>query len=203
MQDLKATFGNMDIYLWDQLLKGRFNGAQRILDAGCGYGRNLVYFLQQGIDVYGVDANPEAIVATKQMAQHLNPDYPLDRFAVGSLENMPFRNKTFDVIVCNAVLHFAQDEAHFEAMLKGMWEVLAPEGHLLIRLASDIGIEQLVKPLGNRRFLLPDESVRFLVNQPMLLDYTQQLGGQLFEYIKTTNVQNLRCMTTWCLRKTI
>ena len=203
MQDLKATFGNMDIYLWDQLLKGRFNGAQRILDAGCGYGRNLVYFLQQGIDVFGVDANPEAIVATKAMTQHLNPNYPLERFVVGSLENMPFRNKTFDVIVCNAVLHFAQDEAHFEAMLKGMWAVLEPQGYLLIRLASDIGIENLVKPLGNRRFLLPDESVRFLVNQQMLLDYTQQLGGQLFEYIKTTNVQNLRCMTTWCLQKTI
>ncbi len=70
-----------------------------------------------------------------------------------------------------------------------------------MRLASDIGIENLVIDAGNRRYFLPDGSERFLVNEQMLLHYTNKLNGELYEPIKTTNVQNLRCMTTWCLKK--
>jgi len=115
--------------------------------------------------------------------------------------HLPFESNFFEVIICNAVLHFAQNEAHFDAMLQSIWRVLKPNGYLLIRLASDIGIETLMQPLGNGRYLLPDGSTRFLVNQQVLLDYTESLGGQLFEHIKTTNVQNFRSMTTWCLQK--
>jgi len=86
-------------------------------------------------------------------------------------------------------------------MLHSMWRVLKPGGYFFARLASDIGIESLVQNLGNGRYLLPDGSERFLVNEEMLLGYTQMLNGHLHEPIKTTNVQNLRCMTTWCLQK--
>jgi hypothetical protein len=84
-------------------------------------------------------------------------------------------------------------------MLSSVRRLLRPGGFFFARLASDIGIENLVKPLGDGRYLLPDGSERFLVNQQMILDYTLQMGGQLAEPIKTTNVQNLRCMTTWCM----
>jgi tellurite methyltransferase len=86
-------------------------------------------------------------------------------------------------------------------MLRSAWRVLKPGGYLFARLASDIGIESLVTPLGNSRYALPDGSERFLVNEQILMEYTGELKGELFEPIKTTNVQNLRCMTTWCLRK--
>jgi hypothetical protein len=105
------------------------------------------------------------------------------------------------LVISSAVLHFAADEKHFEAMLTSMWRVLKPGGYLFARLASDIGIEKHVRPLGNGRYFLPDGSERFLVNEQMLLNYTAKLNGNLFEPIKTTNVQNLRCMTTWCLQK--
>ena len=82
-----------------------------------------------------------------------------------------------------------------------MWRVLKPEGYLFIRLATDIGIENMVQQLNNGRYLLPDGSERFLVSEEQILHYTKLLKGYLFEPIKTTNVQNLRCMTTWCLQK--
>ena len=53
--NLQAWFGGIDIYLFDQLLKGRFVPGMRILDAGCGSGRNLVYFLRSGYEVFAVD----------------------------------------------------------------------------------------------------------------------------------------------------
>ena|ERR1700744_2438213 len=200
-QNLQQLYGNIDIYLFDQLLKGRFDNCKKILDAGCGGGRNLVYFLRNGFDVYGADPNPQAIEAVKELAKNLAPAIPQSNFQIAPAEDLPFETDYFDLVISSAVLHFARDENHFESMLKGMWQVLKPGGNFFARLASDIGIKILVKPLGNSRYLLPDGSERFLVNQQKLLAYAEKLNCRLYEPIKTTNVQNLRCMTTWCMQK--
>ena len=197
---LQQTWGNIDIYLFDQLLKGRFDNCKKVLDVGCGHGRNLFYFLRNGYAVFGIDPNPQAIEMVKELSAALAPDNPLENFVVCPAENLPYSDATFDLIICSAVLHFAKDEPHFDTMLRAMFRVLKPGGYFFARLASDIGIEQLVKPLGNDRYLLPDGSERFLVNEQTLLNYTNEFGV-LYEPIKTTNVQNLRCMTTWCVQK--
>ncbi|MBS7564645.1 class I SAM-dependent methyltransferase [Mucilaginibacter sp. Bleaf8] len=198
---LHQAFGNIDIYLFDQLLKGTYSHCHKVLDAGCGGGRNLVYFLQNGFDVHGIDPNPKAITAVRELAAILGKDSTANNFQVAPAEDMPFEDDSFDLVISSAVLHFAHNEQHFEAMLDEMWRVLKPGGYFFARLASDIGIESLVKPLGNNRFLLPDGSERYLVNEQALFHHTQKRNAYLHEPIKTTNVQNLRCMTTWCLQK--
>jgi tellurite methyltransferase len=194
-------FGNIDIYLFDQLLKGTYANCRKVLDAGCGGGRNLVYFLKNGYEVYAIDPNPEAVEAVKVLAKGVAPSIPQSNFKVAPAEDLPFDDQYFDLVISSAVLHFADSEAHFDHMLRSMWRVLRPGGYLFARLASDIGIESLVLPIGKDRYLLPDGSERFLVNEQMLLDYTSSLNAKLHEPLKTTNVQNLRCMTTWCLQK--
>jgi len=193
--ELQQLYGNIDIYLFDQLLKGTYDNCKKVLDAGCGGGRNLVYFLRNGYEVYGIDPNPNAISAVKQLSN------AKENFVVASAENLPFYDDYFDLVISSAVLHFASSPDHFDSMIHSMWRVLKPGGYLFARLASDIGIETLVQDLGNGRYLLPDGSERFLVNQQLLLQYTGSLNARLHEPIKTTNVQNLRCMTTWCLQK--
>jgi len=201
INNLQQLYGNIDIYLFDQLLKGNYDSCRKVLDVGCGGGRNLVYFLQNGFEVFGIDPNPEAIEAVKELSASRAPANPLQNFIVCPAENMPFNNNVFDLVICSAVLHFAQNHEHFDSILRSIWRVIKPGGYLFARLASDIGIENKVQSLGNGRYLLPDESERFLVNEHTLLRYTQELQGQLHEPIKTTNVQNLRCMTTWCVQK--
>ena len=198
--NLLETYGNIDIYLFDQLLKGRYDNAKKILDVGCGGGRNLFYFLRNGYEVFGVDPDPAAVETVKKLSASLAPNNPLENFTICKAENLSFDDETFDLIVCNTVLHFANDEQHFRTMLQSMFRVLKPGGYFFSRLASDIGLEKLVKPLGPNRYLLPDGTERFLVNEQMLLAYTHDLG-ELYEPIKTTNVQNIRCMTTWCVQK--
>jgi len=198
---LQQTYGNIDIYLFDQLLKGRYDNCKKILDVGCGGGRNLFYFLRNGYEVFGVDPNPPAVAAVKELSAMLAPNNSLENFEVSSAEDLSHNDATFDLAICSAVLHFAKDEQHFDKMLRSMFRVLKPGGYFFARLASDIGIETLVKPLGKSRYLLPDGSERFLVNERTLLNYTDEFGV-LCEPIKTTNVQNLRCMTTWCIQKT-
>jgi tellurite methyltransferase len=199
--DLQQIFGHIDIYLFDQLLKGRFNDCKTVLDAGCGGGRNLVYFLKNKYEVYGVDQSAEAVAIVKQLSALLAPANAPGNFSVAAVEDLPFDDHFFDLVICSAVLHFAQNQQHFDSMVRSLWRVLKPGGYLFARLASDIGIETLVHSTGNGRYLLPDGSERFLVNEQTLLQYTHELNGTLYEPIKTTNVQNLRSMTTWCIQK--
>ena len=200
--DLQAQFGNLDIYVFDQLLRGRIGKDARILDAGCGHGRNLVYLMREGFDVRGVDADPLAVAATREQARALAPRLEPDRFVVSPVEHMSvFGDAAFDVVISSAVLHFARDEAHWWAMIREMWRVLAPDGMLFARLAATIGHEASVIAIGNRRFLLPDGSTRFLVDEAFLMNATAELRGELLDPLKTTVVQGARSMTTWVLRK--
>ena len=198
---IKELFGDIDIYLFDQILKNRFSSNSKILDAGCGGGRNLVWFLREGFEVFGIDQTENAVEYCRQLAQEIAPNLPNSNFQISSVEKMPFADKSFDLVISSAVLHFATDETHFHQMFDEMWRVLKPNVILFARLASDIGIEHLVHLIEGCRFLLPDGSERFLVNEKMLIDKTKEVGGNLIEPIKTTNVQNLRSMTTWVLRK--
>jgi tellurite methyltransferase len=115
--NLQQLYGNIDIYLFDQLLKGRFNECKKVLDVGCGGGRNLIYFLQNDHDVYGIDPNPDAIAQVKSLAKALTPDNQSENFTVCKAEDLPFNDETFDLAICSAVLHFANDSNHFDAML--------------------------------------------------------------------------------------
>ena len=201
MHHLQREFGQIDIYLFDQLLRGRITPGMRVLDAGCGHGRNLVYLLRERFQVFGADADARAIAAVRQLAASLAPDLPAENFRVEPVEAMSFGDAFADLVISSAVLHFARDDQHFHAMLRGAWRVLKPGGLFFCRLASSIGIEKQVKCVDGRRFLLPDGSERYLVNEALLIALTNELGGQFEDPLKTTVVQNQRSMTTWVLRK--
>jgi tellurite methyltransferase len=201
MPDLHEWFGDIDIYLFDQLLRGRLSPGMRVVDMGCGGGRNLVYLLRSGFEVYGVDADPAAIQSLQRLASRLAPHLPSDNFRVGSIEEATFPEASADVVLSSAVLHFARDDAHFDAMLGGTWRVLKPGGLFFCRLASSIGMEAQLVPIEGRRHRLPDGSDRYLVDADLLMGLTRRLGGQLLDPLKTTVVQNQRCRTTWVVRK--
>ena len=221
---LRDEFGDIDIYLFDQLLRGRITAGMRIFDAGCGAGRNLVYLIRQGFEVCGNDTNPAAIAQVRALAaalasasaaggrgvtapelagrpnaseggSALEPD-----FRVEAIENTSFPDAHADVVIASAVLHFARDRAHFDAMVGQLGRVLRPGGLFFARLASSIGIADAITPLGNGRFRLPDGSDRFLVDAAVIDDWTRRLGAALIDPIKTTVVHEQRSMTTWVAR---
>ena len=201
ISDLAAQFGNIDIYLFDQLLRGRLRPPMRVLDAGCGSGRNLVHLLRAGYEVFAADDDTDAVQAVRQMAATLAPSLPESNFHVEQIEAMTFPDAAMDAVISSAVLHFARDDRHFEAMLQGFWRVLKPGGLFFCRMASSIGMEDRVQLLANGRFRLPDGSERYLVDEARLVSATERLGGTLLDPLKTTIVQDQRCMTTWVVRK--
>jgi tellurite methyltransferase len=201
MPRLQEQFGQIDIYLFDQLLRGRIAPGMRVFDAGCGFGRNLVYFLREGYEVFGVDSDPRAVESVRRLAASLAPVLPAGNFRVENIEEMSFPSGFADLVLSSAVLHFASGDDEFQAMLQGTWRVLKPGGLLFCRLASSIGMEQQMRRIAGRRFRLPDGSERYLVDEALLVKLTEELGGQLADPLKTTVVQNQRCMTTWVVRK--
>ena len=201
MSELETQFGQIDIYLFDQLLRGRVAPPMRVLDAGCGHGRNLVYLLRSGCEVFAVDTDPLAIDEVRRLALALAPGLPAANFRVEPVERLTFADASMDVVICSAVLHFSKDDDQFEAMIDRMARVLAPGGLMFCRLASTIGIEALVRPVAGRRCALPDGTERYLVDEAMLMAFTQRVDGRLVDPLKTTVVQNQRAMTTWVVRK--
>lgn len=197
---LRQEFGEIDIYLFDQLLRGRFDRRLRVLDAGCGGGRNLRFFLRRGFDVRAVDADPDAIRSVRLLAASLQPALPPAHIHCGSLDALPWEDGSTDAVICSAVLHFARDERDFASMLEELWRVLAPGGLFFARLATSIGLERYLAS-ATGRVRLPDGSERFVVDQASLLSWTSKLGGTLADPLKTTNVQQMRCMTTWVMEK--
>ncbi len=200
--ELLFELGQIDIYLFDQLLRGQISSSMRILDAGCGAGRNSEYLMKCGADLYGVDSDPKQIARIRDVAAKAAPSLSPEHFRVARLDELPFPDADFDAVICSAVLHFSDDTAEFENAVSEMWRVLRPSGVFFARLASTIGIEERVTHLRDRWYHLPDGSDRFLVDESYLLKVAAGLGAEQLDPLKTTVVQDRRSMTTWVLRKT-
>lgn len=198
---LSETFGPIDIYLFDQLLRGTIAPGKRVCDAGCGSGRNLVYLLREGYDVCANDADADAVAQVRALAAALAPGRAVD-VRHEAIEHTSFPDEHADVVLASAVLHFARDPAHFTAMVTALWRVLRPGGLWFARLASRDGLDaSALVPRGSGRYRLPDGSERFLVDGATLLALSGELGATLADPLKTTLVHGQRSMTTWVLRK--
>lgn len=196
LSSINQYFGNVDIYLLDQILKNRFQLGMKVLDAGCGEGRNLIYFLRAGFTVFGIDNNQAAIDALQFIAASTRPDLSRDHFQVANAEQIPHPDHMFDLIISSAVLHFAKDEKHFLTMFNELIRCLKPGGMLFIRMASNIGIEELVVKCGSSRYLLPDGTERFLLTRSLIGNLNKHFPLKYLEPLKTVNVDDRRCMST-------
>lgn len=184
--ELNKAIGNIDIYLLDQILKGRFDGKSRLLDAGCGEGRNLKYFIKNGYDTYGIDTNPIAI----KMLQMMYKSHPRDNFLQGTIEELPWKDSFFDAVICNATLHFAAGRESFYNMIDELVRVLNKKGLLFIRMATTIGLSDTSEPTFT--YLLNPEDINYL---------KMETGLTQVEPFKTVLVEDKRSMATLVLEK--
>jgi 2-polyprenyl-3-methyl-5-hydroxy-6-metoxy-1,4-benzoquinol methylase len=66
--DVQEQFGQIDIYVFDQILRGNIAAGMKVLDAGCGYGRNLVWLLREGAEVFALDADARGVEHVRALA---------------------------------------------------------------------------------------------------------------------------------------
>ena len=190
MNDNISLLSNTDIYLLDQIMKGRYQAPENVLDAGAGSGRNLPWFVHQGFQVYGIDQNPENVKALKKAY----PYVPAEHFKEGLVESLPFPDDYFHHVISSAVLHFADSHTHFEQMFGEMIRVLKPGGSLFIRMTTDAGMGANMIAFGEGRFHLADGSDRYVLNRRQLDVLLLKHKLQLLEPFKSVLVESVRSM---------
>lgn len=197
MHNIIQLLGHTDIYLLDQIMKGRYVATDTVLDAGAGGGRNLRWFLHEGCTVYATDRSPEALEALRENY----PDLPRAQIHLAPVEQLPFPDAFFDHVICSAVLHFADSTRHFEQMFAELARVLRPGGSIFIRATTDAGLSFTPESLGQGRFSLPDDTERFLITRSLLDHVLKQHQLQLLEPFKTVVVDDVRSMAVIVIGK--
>lgn len=199
--ELLEQLGNIDIYLLDQLMRGRIHSDMKLLDAGCGYGRNSEYFIRNNYDISGFDKKEESLNELKNNIPTWNPNFDLHKFQLGTIENPPFQNQQFDFIISSAVLHFAESRKHFIQLFESMIHLLKANGILWIRMCAKHTIESYARHIEDDIYSLPDDSTRYLLDLNVLSQLQQKHQLQLLDPFKTLNVSNIRTMSTIILQK--
>lgn len=195
---LAAGIGQIDLYLLDLLLRGAVSPGARVIDVGCGGGRNLEYFLRGNYAVSALDPDLEACRNVEDLARRSGRDDCDVRQE--SIESCSFQDHSFDLVVCNAVLHFLPSRQEFDRAVERLARLARPSGIVFARLATTFALESELVPLPEPRekgwFRLPDESERFLVSTSDLIELTAKHAAGMMP-LKTVHVHGKRSMTTW------
>ncbi len=181
---INRALGNMDLFLMDQLLKGRLKKEFRILDAGCGEGRNLKYFISNGFNIYGIDRHPGAIQMLRYSANTWNKQFNTEKFQVGDIRSLPYENDSFDFVICIGVLHFSDDLEDYLRMMSEMVRVTKSGKSLFIRMDSSEGLKGAYPEIDGGKKVLQDGTIRFLAGRRLLEDTLKRFDLEWVEPLR-------------------
>ena len=195
-EEINNEIGDIDLFLLDLILKGNVPKDGRILDAGCGSGRNMFYFLKRGYNIKGVDSNESEVNAANFLSRNLGRG---DVCSIGLLDNLPLEQESFDLIVCSRVLHFANFREEFNRILAELSRVLSSKGLLYLSVDSMIGMESKIEQVDQNKYQFPDGSVRFMLTE----DRLNSIGKEWIHAMepRTVNFHGQHAETTLVLTK--
>ncbi len=154
------------------LLNHLFPGA-RILDIGCGTGRHAIELAGRGFSVWAVDMDGDAVETARELSE---TQATLPSFAVARGEALPFRDGAFDAVSCLDVLHWAPDQAVFDALWSEVLRVLGAGGLLVARLRCRDAFPDALS-VGGGRFRLASGAEWFLPSREDLLARLKRSGA--------------------------
>ncbi len=198
---LITQLGRIDVYLLDQLMKGRIHPNMRILDAGFGHGRNAQYFIENDFDIWGVDRKEELTHFINAQIDIWNPTYDKSKFKIAGLETIPFPDNHFDFIISCAVFHFAESRTHFIQLFEETIRVLKTGGIFWFRMTTKHTLEMHAQHLHDDIYTLPDGSTRYLLDLDVLRELMEKYHLTFVDPFKTINVADLRTMCVGVLQK--
>ncbi|XOV92594.1 MAG: class I SAM-dependent methyltransferase [Bacteroidota bacterium] len=198
-ENLNNTFGDIDLELLDLVLKGFFREGQRLLDAGCGEGRNLIYFLQKNFDVYGIDSEKSSVDLVKYMFRNFCKDP--NNVRQEEISNTTFSSGMFDAIICSRVLHFSETELHFLKSWEQLIRMLKSGGILYLSMDSMIGFANKVTKLSDGKWQFQDGKIRFLLDENLLEKMQIEKSFEFIGPMKTIHYNSDHCQTIFSLKK--
>ena len=197
--DINNFIGDIDLELLDQLLKGRFNDRHRLLEIGCGQGRNIIPFLNLEKVIYGIDLDEKNVALCKLIATSLGGDPSF--FSKVNAGTLPFKNDFFDAIINCRVMHFAKNNRDFKRQWKEQFRVLKKGGFLYFSMDTSINNEEIVKSTNGERSWFNDQSERLLLTEQLLGLVNLRSNFKLLEPLKTIRFGQEHAHVILCLQK--
>lgn len=145
--------------------------AGRLLDIGCGAGRNAVPLAQAGWDVVGTDVSWPMLHAAASRTPRVQ--------LVGALmETLPFRTGTADLIVAHGIWNLASSAHEFRAAVAEAARVARPGGALFLFTFSRTTLPPVVEPLAGEAFVFTQFSgePQCFLTEAQLIDELRAAG---------------------------
>ena len=146
-------------------------GIRKVLDVGCGDGRNSLYLMEYGFQVIGFDLSPQAVIKANSLAE--SHSLTSGFFLEVNVENLPspFVPEMFDVLVC---LDAFGQFMHIEEVIRSFKIIVKRGGYLLINLytPNDASYGQGQK-LNDKSFLYKDTLFRYFTDDDVKTLFTE------------------------------
>ncbi len=129
----------------EEKFESYLSGGAKILDVGCGSGRDTTHFMERGYDVVGIDFSSGQIAEARKRV-------PNGNFLIMDMRDLKFDPESFDGLwCCSSLLHFRRDE--IPSTLSSLNQVLRKDGVIFISLRKREEREEWRKyPDGTARF---------------------------------------------------
>lgn len=130
---------------------------QLLLDAGCGEGRHCFGALERGARVVGLDLDrPSLQAAAKPLRNRGSELGSSGEMLQGNTFQLPFRNETFDRVICSEVMEHVHD---YRGAARELARVTRPEGIVAVTIPTATS-EHLYLRLGDEYFESPGGHIR-------------------------------------------
>lgn len=198
LDDINNYFGDLDLFLLDQLLKGNIRSG-KVLELGFGDGRNLLHFLQAGYEVHGVDLDPSSIALMKAFAKNLKQGCP-ENFIKTSATDLPYDDAFFDTVICCRLFHFLSDQDKKIAWHQ-IHRVLRPNGICYFTANSTINFEHSIVGHEEGQHSFPDGTQGYMLNQKHLSAFLTDSGFKQIEPTRHIQYDDQHAETILVLQK--
>ena len=161
------------------------NKIKDILIPGIGYGRNAKVFLENEINVTGIEISKTAIDLARENGLNI-------KIFHGSVTHMPFDNKQYDGIFCYALLHLLNDHER-EKFISDCYKQLKTGGYMIFITVSkkasmfgkgkQLGKDYFEISEGMKMFFYDQDSIKQDFNKYGLLELSEIMESNMLKFI--------------------